>query len=89
LDVIPGTPPDLRHPPPGCRFAPRCAFAMAVCTEVVPPETTFDGVRVACHLYPAGSDGSPVTVPPADAIGPSQTLVGAPLDEEPIEVLER
>ena len=88
LDVIPGMPPDLRHPPPGCRFAPRCAFAMAVCTEVVPPETTFDGVRVACHLYPAGSDGSPVTVPPADAIGPSQTLVGAPLDEEPIEALE-
>jgi peptide/nickel transport system ATP-binding protein len=52
LDVIPGSPPDLRHPPPGCRFAPRCAFAMPVCTEEVPPETTFDGVRVACHLYP-------------------------------------
>ena len=68
LDVIPGSPPDLRNPPPGCRFAPRCPFAMAVCTEVVPPETTFDGVRVACHLYPAGSDGAPVTVPTADAI---------------------
>ena len=53
LEVIPGSPPDLRNPPPGCRFAPRCAFAMAVCTEVVPPEVTFaDGVRVACHLYP-------------------------------------
>ena len=25
---IPGNPPDLRHPPPGCRFHPRCA----VCT---------------------------------------------------------
>jgi peptide/nickel transport system ATP-binding protein len=53
LEVIPGMPPDLRNPPPGCRFAPRCAFAMPVCTEVVPPEVTFsDGVRVACHLYP-------------------------------------
>ncbi len=53
LDVIPGMPPDLRHPPPGCRFAPRCSFAMPVCTEVVPPEVRFaDGVRVACHLYP-------------------------------------
>jgi oligopeptide/dipeptide ABC transporter ATP-binding protein len=53
LEVIPGMPPDLRNPPPGCRFAPRCAFAMAVCREVVPPEVTFaDGVRVACHLYP-------------------------------------
>jgi oligopeptide/dipeptide ABC transporter ATP-binding protein len=75
LDVIPGSPPDLRHPPPGCRFAPRCAFAMAVCSEVVPPETTFDGVRVACHLYPAGSDGEPVTVPRADAIGVTTTEV--------------
>jgi len=64
LDVIPGAPPDLLDPPPGCRFAPRCPFVMQVCREVVPPETTFAGVRVACHLYPAGSDGVPVTVPP-------------------------
>jgi len=64
LDVIPGSPPDLRNPPPGCRFAPRCVFAMDVCSEVVPPEVTFDGVRVACHLYPLGSDGEPITVPP-------------------------
>ena len=33
LDVIPGSPPDLRDPPPGCRFAPRCSFAMAVCSR--------------------------------------------------------
>jgi len=75
LEVIPGLPPDLRHPPPGCRFAPRCAFAMAVCTEVVPPEVTFDGLRVACHLYPAGSDGVPVTTPLPDAIGVTTTEV--------------
>lgn len=54
LEVIPGAPPDLRQPPPGCRFAPRCEFAMDVCREVVPPEVTMDdGVRVACHLFPA------------------------------------
>ena len=75
LDVIPGSPPDLREPPPGCRFAPRCSFAMAVCSEVVPPETVFDGVRVACHLYPEGSDGEPVTVPTADAVGATATEV--------------
>jgi oligopeptide/dipeptide ABC transporter ATP-binding protein len=63
LDVIPGSPPDLRDPPPGCRFAPRCGFAMSICTEVVPPETYAGGVRVACHLYPEGNDGTPVTVP--------------------------
>ena len=52
LEVIPGSPPDLSNPPPGCRFAPRCAFVMDVCSTEVPPEATLDGVRVACHLYP-------------------------------------
>jgi oligopeptide/dipeptide ABC transporter ATP-binding protein len=62
LDVIPGAPPDLRHPPPGCRFAPRCPAAMAVCTEVIPPEVRFGDVRVACHLYPPGSDGTRIDI---------------------------
>jgi hypothetical protein len=44
-------------------------MVMPVCTEVVPPETTFGGVRVACHLYPAGSDGVPVTVAPGLQVG--------------------
>ncbi|HTC85260.1 MAG TPA: ABC transporter ATP-binding protein [Candidatus Acidoferrum sp.] len=69
LDVIPGSPPDLRTPPPGCRFHPRCSFAMPVCSVEVPPEVTFDdGVRVACHLYPPGSDGVPITKPTKDAV---------------------
>jgi oligopeptide/dipeptide ABC transporter ATP-binding protein len=78
LDVIPGSPPDLRDPPPGCRFAPRCPFAMAVCTEVIPVERTFGDVRVACHLYGEGSDGRPVTVPPPP-----------PLPDGPLVSLER
>ena len=32
LRSIPGTPPDLVHPPEGCRFAPRCEFAQPDCT---------------------------------------------------------
>jgi peptide/nickel transport system ATP-binding protein len=88
LEVIPGSPPDLRHPPPGCRFAPRCSFAMPVCSEVVPPEVSFDGVRVACHLYPAGSDGVPVTTPPPNAIGAVAPLVEAPPAVPPIEALD-
>ena len=63
LEVIPGSPPDLRNPPPGCRFAPRCPAVMAICSEVVPPELTFDDVRVACHLYGADGDGQPVQAP--------------------------
>ncbi|MGO4706872.1 ABC transporter ATP-binding protein [Microvirga sp. 2MCAF38] len=31
LPVIPGNPPDLTHPPSGCRFAQRCRFANARC----------------------------------------------------------
>jgi oligopeptide/dipeptide ABC transporter ATP-binding protein len=75
LDVIPGLPPDLRKPPPGCRFAPRCYAAMAICSEVVPAETTFNGVRVACHLYKAEDDGTPVTIAPPNAIGATESEV--------------
>ena len=75
LDVIPGSPPDLRDPPSGCRFHPRCPLVMAVCAEEVPPELTFgDGVRVACHLYTADGVGRPVTIAerePAVALGGS------------------
>ena len=67
LEVIHGSPPDLSNPPPGCRFAPRCPYAMPVCTEVVPPEIRFDdGVRVACHLYPT-ADAAAIATPAASA----------------------
>jgi oligopeptide/dipeptide ABC transporter ATP-binding protein len=71
LEVIPGQPPDLVNPPKGCRFAPRCGFAMAVCSEVDPPETRFaDGVRVACHLYPAGDVETVAAAAPVVATAP-------------------
>ena len=70
LDVIPGQPPDLRDPPPGCRFAPRCPFVMDVCREVVPPEVRFaDGVRVACHLYPNADAPMAGQLVPAAVVG--------------------
>ena len=34
LTGIPGSPPDLRNPPPGCPFAPRCTHALPSCSEV-------------------------------------------------------
>ena len=36
LFSIPGVPPDLMSPPPGCRFAPRCRNAQARCTQEEP-----------------------------------------------------
>ncbi len=88
LDVIPGSPPDLRRPPPGCRFAPRCAMAMAICSEVVPPETVFAGVRVACHLYPEGSTGEPIRQPTIDALTEGEPIIEAPLEEAPIGAVD-
>ena len=36
LPDIPGQLPSLANPPPGCRFAPRCPLAQAVCREQAP-----------------------------------------------------
>lgn len=50
LQSIPGAPPRLIDPPPGCRFEPRCNHAMDVCTAVEPEVKEREGHRVACHL---------------------------------------
>ncbi|MFY1638051.1 ABC transporter ATP-binding protein [Solwaraspora sp. WMMB335] len=42
LEVIPGTAADLVHPPPGCRFAPRCRQAQPRCQREVPALTPTD-----------------------------------------------
>lgn len=44
---IPGSPPDLLHPPAGCRFAPRCPLASREC-EDDPPGKTYGSRYVAC-----------------------------------------
>jgi peptide/nickel transport system ATP-binding protein len=43
VEGIPGAPPDLRYPPAGCRFHPRCAHVMDVCRDQEPPHVG-DGV---------------------------------------------
>jgi peptide/nickel transport system ATP-binding protein len=52
LSSIPGSVPDLINPPTGCRFHPRCPYAMPVCKEARPP-MTIEGTDhlVACYLY--------------------------------------
>jgi peptide/nickel transport system ATP-binding protein len=54
LTGIPGSPPDMLHPPSGCRFHPRCPLVKPMHTRVVPSlrETSPDHF-VACHLYDA------------------------------------
>ena len=36
LKPIPGAPPLMSNPPPGCRFAPRCTFQIEGCNASVP-----------------------------------------------------
>jgi peptide/nickel transport system ATP-binding protein len=52
LQGIPGSPPDLVTPPPGCPFAPRCPHVMAECMRVYPTlRPVGPGQFTACHLY--------------------------------------
>jgi oligopeptide/dipeptide ABC transporter ATP-binding protein len=59
LDSIPGQPPDLVLPPPGCRFHPRCPLVIDVCRNVEPPLERHAGGRLAaCHLAPVNEDAA-------------------------------
>jgi peptide/nickel transport system ATP-binding protein len=62
LTGIPGSPPDLRQPPAGCAFHPRCPYVMERCRTDVPPLLQLSeagGRFAACWLH----DGS-AAVPP-------------------------
>jgi len=50
LTTLPGEPPDLLHPPRGCRFHPRCQFATDICKEETPTFEDLGGEHfVACY----------------------------------------
>jgi peptide/nickel transport system ATP-binding protein len=53
LSSIPGFPPDLLKPPPGCRFHPRCPYSMDICQKSEPEliEIGKQKQYVACHLH--------------------------------------
>jgi peptide/nickel transport system ATP-binding protein len=69
---IPGQPPDLTVPPPGCKFAPRCRYARESCVKDEPGLTDLDGAhRFRCY-YPVGSS--------AEVRDPSTPFVSEPPD---------
>jgi oligopeptide/dipeptide ABC transporter ATP-binding protein len=51
FSTIPGTAPDLRRPPVGCRFANRCAHRFARCADEPPLAEAGDGSLAACWLH--------------------------------------
>ena len=55
LSAIAGAPPNMLHPPGGCRFHPRCPYVMDICRAKSPPAVEKDGAEVRCFLH-GGSD---------------------------------
>ena len=50
-EPIEGVPPDLIHPPSGCRFHPRCPYAQDICSKEEPKMTKVrDDHEYACHF---------------------------------------
>src|SRR5580700_833488 len=68
LTGIPGSPPDLRDPPQGCPFIPRCGFALPSC------------VQVDMSLIPVPGGRSPLHVTACPVVTPA---AGAASEEEP------
>jgi peptide/nickel transport system ATP-binding protein len=56
LNAIPGRPPNLITPPPGCKFSPRCPYAQDICRTEEPPLRSIDAPDhvFACH-FPVGT----------------------------------
>ncbi|HYI61008.1 MAG TPA: ABC transporter ATP-binding protein [Acidimicrobiales bacterium] len=90
LEAIGGRPPDLLHPPRGCRFAPRCPYARERCHEVEPPlEDAGDGHLYRCW-YPVGIASEQTTLAsvvehaqerePGDAVA-AEPVLDTPADE--------
>ena len=52
LSGIPGSPPNLINPPSGCKFHPRCARVLPVCSQVDPVTRQISNNHsLACHLF--------------------------------------
>jgi peptide/nickel transport system ATP-binding protein len=49
LTTIEGAPPNLLDPPEGCRFRPRCRYAIDACANVPPMKEMDAGHLAACH----------------------------------------
>jgi oligopeptide transport system ATP-binding protein len=70
LIPIKGQPPNLLNMPPGCAFAPRCAYTMPICDQPVPLYGFNDGHVARCFLYDERSkDQRPIEAGTAPVVG--------------------
>ena len=63
LQTIEGLPPDLRSPPEGCRFAPRCPFRIDICGRPIHLHPVTPGHLSACHRIEEVAAGKLATPP--------------------------
>jgi peptide/nickel transport system ATP-binding protein len=79
LAGIPGSPPDLRDPPPGCPFLPRCGYGTSACEEV-----DMHLLQVATSKDPEHVTACPFVLPETPLPGAKQAAAApSPTTEEP------
>jgi peptide/nickel transport system ATP-binding protein len=86
LAGIPGTPPDLSNPPPGCPFLPRCGYGTDACREVdmrLLPVVPAAGLQhlTACPFVRPGTP-PPARPAIAEAGDPAPALTGGETGRE-------
>lgn len=57
LETIEGSVPNPLNFPTGCRFHPRCPYALSKCSQQEPPEIQVGGRRVSCWLQEEERNG--------------------------------
>jgi len=79
LETIEGQPPNLAEPIQGCRFAPRCRFALPICATEPPRVDLSPDHSAACHRareLPAGGAEPDGAMPVASQVlQPGETLL--------------
>jgi peptide/nickel transport system ATP-binding protein len=85
LETIEGLPPDLRAPPPGCRFAPRCPYRRDACLRDVTLRLLDQGHASACIRADEIAAGTLASRAPRGETAAFATTEGA---EKPLLVVE-
>ena len=81
LETIEGLPPDLRAPPAGCRFAPRCPFRIDICSQDPVLREVAAGHHSACWRAEELAAGTlePAPLPPKPTLHATTSGTEVPL----------